>query len=156
MGRDIVLGLGNILNHDEGAGVHALPALEAGLGPHARVELVDGGTMGLSLLQLVEDCDHLLILDAVNAGESAGALVELSCDEIPLYAGVKLSQHQVTFQEVLGLAKLRGGLPTHLYLIGVQPADLSVGVGLSETVTDVMPRLVVRAADVLRGWGLVV
>ena len=156
MGRDIVLGLGNILNHDEGVGVHALAALEAGLGPREGVELVDGGTMGLSLLQLVEDCDHLLILDAVNAGELPGTLVELDCDEISLYTGVKLSQHQVTFQEVLGLAKLRGKLPTHLYLIGVQPADLSVGVGLSETVAEVMPRVVVRAADVLRGWGLVV
>jgi hypothetical protein len=40
---------------------------------------------------------------------------------------VKISQHQLIFQEVPGLARIRGKLPTHLYLIGVQPADLSIG-----------------------------
>ncbi|MBK9715011.1 MAG: hypothetical protein IPO81_27550 [Kouleothrix sp.] len=65
--------------------------------------------MGLSLLQLVEACDHLLIVDAVNAGVPPGTVVELGCDEIPPYAGVRPSQHQVTFQEVLGLAKIRPG-----------------------------------------------
>ncbi|NTU84469.1 MAG: hydrogenase maturation protease, partial [Chloroflexales bacterium] len=66
------------------------------------------------------------MLDAADARQAPGSLVELRRDEIPLYAGVKLSQHQVTFQEVLGLANMRGRLPRHLHLIGVQPADMSL------------------------------
>ena len=154
MPRKMVLGLGNILNRDEGMGVHALRALEAQLGRQADVEFVDGGVLGLNLLPLVEECSHLLILDAVDAGQAPGTLVELGRDEIPLYSGVKLSQHQVTFQEVLALAKIRDGLPPYLHLIGVQPADLSIGLDLSPTVGPMVPHIVERASAILRGWGL--
>ena len=154
MGRQIVLGLGNILNTDEGLGVHALTALADRLGTAPQVELVDGGTMGLSLLPLVEGCDDLLVLDAVDAGAGAGTIVELGREEIPLYTGVKLSQHQVTFQEVLGLANVRGKLPPRLHLLGIQPADLTLGIGVSPVVEAALPALVERAAAVLAGWGL--
>lgn len=151
--RRIALGVGNILNRDEGVGVHAVRALEAQLGPRPDVELVDGGVLGLNLLPLVEACSHLLVLDAVDAGRPPGALIELQRDEIPLFAGVKLSQHQVTFQEVLALARLRDRLPPILHLVGVQPADLSIGLELSPVVAAVVPALVMRAAEVLQMWG---
>jgi hydrogenase maturation protease len=152
--RKMVLGLGNILNRDEGVGVHALRALEAQFGRQAGVEFVDGGVLGLNLLPLVEECSHLLILDAADARQAPGTLVELERNEIPLYSGVKLSQHQVTFQEVLALAKIRDGLPPYLHLIGVQPADLSIGLDLSPTVAATIPHVVERVGAILRGWGL--
>lgn len=152
--RSIVLGLGNILNRDEGVGVHALRALEARLGPGAGVEAVDGGTIGLGLLNMVEACEHLLILDAADGRRAPGSLIELRGEAIPLYAGVKLSQHQVTFQEVLGLAKIRGRLPPHLHLLGVQPADMALGLEPSPVVAATVPALLGRARAVLTGWGL--
>lgn len=154
MNRSIVLGLGNILNRDEGLGVHAVRALEARLGPGAGVEALDGGTIGLGLLNMVEECEHLLILDAADARREPGALIELRRDEIPLYAGVKLSQHQITFQEVLGLAHMRGRLPPKLHLIGVQPADMTLGLELSPLVAARLPAVLARARDILTGWGL--
>ena len=96
---------------------------------------VDGGVLGMSLLPLVEECSHLLVLDAVDAEQPAGTLLELAGEDIPLYNGVKMSEHQVGFQEVLAMAKFRERFPAHLYMVGVQPADLSVRVGLSPEVT---------------------
>ena len=123
--RHVVLGIGNILNRDEGLGVRALDLLEEQVGLFADVEYVDGGVMGLSLLPLVEECEHLLILDAVDAGAAPGGLIEMSDSDIRLFTGVKMSEHQVTFQEVLGLAFIRGKLPPHLHLIGAQPISRS-------------------------------
>jgi hydrogenase maturation protease len=105
-------------------------------------------------LPVVESAAHLLLLDAVNAGLPPGTIVELRRDEIPLFTGVKMSQHQITFQEVLGLASIRGKLPEHIHLVGVQPADLSIGVGLSGPVKNVLPELVKGAKQVLRRWEL--
>ncbi len=151
--RKVVLGLGNILNRDEGLGVHALAALAQSLPrQHPSVEFVDGGVLGLNLLPLVESCHHLLVLDAINAGQSPGRLIELTGEAIPHYAGVKLSQHQLTFQELVGLAIFRGKLPPHLYLLGLQPVDLSLGVELSPAVTEAMPRLLHRAGQILQTW----
>jgi hydrogenase maturation protease len=75
--RKVVLGLGNLLQQDDGFGVRVVQALERELGiemQRAGVELVDGGTLGLSLLPLVEECSHLLVVDAVEAGLAPGAL----------------------------------------------------------------------------------
>jgi hydrogenase maturation protease len=150
--RRVVLGLGNILNKDEGLGVRALellgtqPALPMGF------ELLDGGVLGLNLLMIVEECSHLLILDSVDADKPPGTLVELRKEDIPLYSGVKLSQHQVTFQEVLGLAAMRGNLPEHLQLIGIQPHDISIGLDLSDEVSNALQDVVVRAILVMQHW----
>jgi hydrogenase maturation protease len=148
----IVLGIGNLLHSDEGVGVHAVRAMQAEKRQLSNVELLDGGTLGLSLLPYVEAASHLLILDAVDAGQPPGRLVTLEGEQIPLFSGMKMSQHQVTFQEVLGLALVRGKLPEKMYLIGVQPASLDVGTQLSPKVAALLPHMVGRAWQVLAGW----
>jgi hydrogenase maturation protease len=97
----------------------------------------------------------LLLLDATNAGQPAGTLIELQRDQIPLYSGVKMSEHQITFQEVLGLAKVRGRLPEQLHLIGVQPADLGIGTELSPIVAARLPDMIERTRAVLQDWQLI-
>jgi hydrogenase maturation protease len=148
-----VLGIGNLLNSDEGVGVHAVRAMQTDAQRAPDVEFLDGGTLGLNLLVPVEEATHLLILDAVDAGRPPGAVVELTKEHIPLFTGVKMSQHQVTFQEVLGLAHIRGKLPEHLHLIGVQPVSLEIGTDLSSQVAAVLPHLIERAWAVLAAWG---
>lgn len=150
--RKVVLGLGNILNRDEGLGIQALRLLEPRSGDFPEFEFLDGGVLGLNLLMIVEDCSHLLLLDSVDAKKSAGTVIELAKEQIPLYSGIKMSQHQVTFQEVLGLASIRGNLPENLYLIGIQPEDLTVGLGLSTAVDNALPQVVEKAIAVLNRW----
>lgn len=149
----LALGIGNLLNSDEGVGVHAVRALQArGSFPDPKLQMVDGGTLGLNLLPLVETCTHLLLLDCVDAGRPGGTLVELSGGQIPLYSGLKLSQHQTTIQEVLGLAAIRGSLPQHLRLIGIQPVSLRLGTQLSPEVDAVLPQMIERAETTLAIW----
>ena len=159
-GRKIVLGLGNTLNRDEGLGVHAMKALEKHFQSESssvapEVEFVDGGVLGLSLLPWVEECSHLLVLDAIDGSRTPGTVIELKRDEIPLFTGIKVSDHQVTFQEVLGLASFRGHLPPFLHLIGLQPADISTGIDLSPVALAKLPELVARSRAVLDQWPLV-
>lgn len=149
----MVLGIGNLLNTDEGVGVHAVRSLEAKFGErYPEVAFLDGGTLGLNLLPLVEEATHLLLLDCVNAGQPEATIVELTKDQIPIYSGVKMSQHQTTFQEVLGLAMLRGHLPEHLHLIGIQPVSLEIGTDLTPAVQAVLPEMISRAAARLSSW----
>lgn len=150
--RKVVLGLGNILNRDEGLGVRALELLVTQPGLPTGFELLDGGVLGLNLLMIVEECSHLLILDSVDAMLPPGTLIELIKEEIPLFSGIKLSQHQVTFQEVLGLAAMRGNLPEHLRLIGIQPHDISIGLDMSDEVSETLPVVVSRAKIVMQHW----
>jgi len=153
--RTVILGLGNLLYQDEGFGIHALQAMQEALPAPDTVEFVDGGVLGMNLLPLVEESSHLLVLDAVDAGQPPGAILELKGEQIPLFTAVKLSEHQVGFQEVLGLARFRGNLPASLHLIGVQPQDLGSGIGLSQAVAAALPEVVNRAIATLKAWRLV-
>ena len=148
----LVLGIGNILNTDEGVGVHAVRTLQEKYGEPEGFRLLDGGTLGLNLLPLVDDATHLIIMDAVDAGKPAGTIIELQGEEIPLFGGAKLSEHQLTFQEVLGLALLRQTIPEHLTLLGVQPESLAIGVGMSPIVQEALPELCDRAEKRLAAW----
>jgi len=151
--RTIVLGLGNLLNRDEGLGVQCLEPLRRRLGPIDGLEILDGGVLGLGLLPLVESAASLLILDAVDARNRPGTLVELAGPDIPLFSRVKLSWHQVTFQEVLQLAAMRNHLPRRLHLIGIQPENISTGLELSPAVAAALPVMIERAANFLAAWG---
>jgi hydrogenase maturation protease len=152
--RKVILGLGNLLQKDEGIGIQALNRLAEVMpaGKADAFELVDGGVLGLNLLPLVDECSHLLVFDAIDAGKRPGTVIEMSGSEIPLYANIKLSEHQIGFQEVLGLAMLRGTFPEHLHLIGVQPEDISTGMDLSPAVQAVLDEVVRRGLGILQGW----
>jgi len=153
--RRIVMGLGNLLNKDEGYGVHAVRALSSQAALAApTVEFLDGGVLGLNLLEYVEESQYLLLIDVVNANKPPGTIIELEGKDIPLYTGIKLSQHQVTFQEVLWYANMRGHLPPHLHLIGVQPQDISIGVELTPLLEATLPEVIRRTKDKLSDWGL--
>ncbi len=153
----VVLGLGNILNTDEGIGVYAVWEMEdrhRATGRYPDIELVDGGTLGMRLLPYVETATHLLLLDVADVGAAPGTIIELRGEDIPLYMGIKMSMHQVTFQEVLGVALARGHLPPYLHLVGMQPVDLSIGLGPSKAGQQAIPEIIRRAERVLMEWGV--
>ena len=149
--RKIILGIGNLLNRDEGVGIHAIRALQANELDKS-YELLDGGTLGLNLLPIIEETSHLLVLDAIDAGRESGALIELTDEQIPLFSAIKLSPHQLSFQEVLALAMVRDHFPKHLVLLGIQPADMGPGVELSPVLSRTLPQLILRAEEIVREW----
>lgn len=149
--RKIILGIGSLLNTDEGVGIHAIRALQQRKAV-GDFEMLDGGTLGLNLLPLVEEASHLIVLDAIDGHKEPGTLIELAREEVPLFNTIKMSQHQLLFQEVLALAQVRGHLPEHLTLLGIQPADLNVGVSLSPQVAPTLPQLVEHAEQLAEEW----
>lgn len=133
--KPIILCLGNPLFTDEGLGIHVLQRLlKTDLGQY--VELIDGGTDGLALLEVVERAEQLIIVDAVDAGLNPGRIIGWEGEQIPLLSRPKLSPHQASFQEVLALAKLRGNYPKRIKLLGIQPYSLDWGLELSPTVME--------------------
>ncbi|AGA91916.1 hydrogenase expression/formation protein [Thioflavicoccus mobilis 8321] len=123
--RVLVLGIGNVLWADEGFGVRALETLAQRWRLPPNVQLLDGGTQGLYLVDRVREADVLVVFDAVDYGLPPGTLKRVEGEEVPRFLGAKkMSLHQTGFQEVLALAALLGDYPQHLLLIGVQPVEL--------------------------------
>jgi len=154
--RTLVLGIGNLLWADEGFGVRCVEALHRRHALPETVEVMDGGTQGLYLVQYVQAADNLLVFDAVDYGRAPGELLVVRGDEVPRFTGAKaMSLHQTGFQEVLAAADLMGAYPTRLTLIGVQAADLETWGGpLSDPVRARLDDAVALAVQELADWGI--
>jgi hydrogenase maturation protease len=157
-----VLGIGNVLWADEGFGVRCVEALqqrwsfEPGDTGAAPVQLVDGGTQGLYLLQHVQEASRLLIFDAIDYGLPPGTLKLIEGDAVPRFMGAKkMSLHQTGFQEVLQLAQLTGRFPRQLLLVGCQPEQIDdYGGSLRPVVRAALEEALALAVARLREWGV--
>lgn len=124
----IVMGLGNLLLTDDGAGVAALHLLSRDARLGGSVELVDGGTLGLALLDYFDPESVLILLDAVRADAPPGTVLVLEGDDVAAAAETKLSPHQVGVADLLAAAEHTGRTPRRIVLIGVVPESLELGV----------------------------
>jgi hydrogenase maturation protease len=149
----LVIGLGNPLMADDGIGIAALERLREGWILPRSVRLVDGGTLGMNLLPLIEQADELVLLDAIDGGKPAGEPVVLEREDLPRHPGLKLSPHQINAGDALALAELRGSLPPKLVAIGLQPARVEMLSGLSPAVEAGMDRLLELVVARLEQWG---
>lgn len=137
----LVLGLGNVLCGDDGAGVVAVHEILAGFEPPPGVEVLDGGTLGLSLLPLLEDAKAAILLDAIRTDDPPGTLVRLEGDEVGPAVAHRLSVHQVGVADLLDAARLRGSAPKTLILLGIVPESLELGIALSLRVAEALDTL---------------
>jgi hydrogenase maturation protease len=150
----LVLGIGNVLWADEGFGVRAVEALNEAYEFPEGVELVDGGTQGLHLLDQVCRTRQLLLFDAVDYRLPPGSLKVARDAAVPAWGATKMSMHQSGFQELLALAELKGSTPERMTLIGVQPENLSdFGGSLRPCVRARVPEAVALAVRELEVWG---
>jgi len=131
-----ILGVGNILFTDEGIGVRVVETLEEQYTFAENVKLVDGGVLGMSLLAVVSDADHLIVVDAVKNGGKPGSLYRLEGEEIPKRILGKNSLHQVDLLETLALCQVFEKVPETV-ILGVEPEDIeTLCIELTDTVKE--------------------
>jgi hydrogenase maturation protease len=137
----IVLGIGNLLLSDEGVGVHVANELvKLPLPPEASV--IEGGTDGFRLLNVITEADRLIVIDAVRGGGDPGSIYRFDIDEIDTVpSGFKTSVHQIGILEVIDLSGLIGKTP-HTTVIGVEPKSLEMSMELSPEIREKVPRII--------------
>ncbi len=137
----LILGVGNILLRDEGAGVRAVEALWEERLP-VGVEALDGGTLGIDLVDMIAGRRRLIVIDTVRAGERPGTVYRLTVDDL-LHPDVpNLSLHQTGLLEALQMARHLGGAPEEVLIFGIEPQSIHYGLELSEVVEAALPRVV--------------
>lgn len=157
VGSILLLGIGNVLLRDEGVGVAVARAIsedaatgEGGL--PAGTLVVDGGTLGLDLLPMLEDARAAVLVDAVNLRQPAGTVAVLRDDAIHVALERHVSPHQVGIGDLLGAARLAGKLSKPVALVGVQPGSIEVGLELTPEVAAAVPRAAEACRDLLRSF----
>ncbi len=116
-----VLCAGNYLMADDGVGIHILEKLEQSAIPD--VELENAGVGGLAILDLMEDADDVIIVDAVRGGGGApGSIYKFSDKDLPPAQLFMMSLHDLNLVDTLALGRQIQPelMPDNITIIGVE------------------------------------
>ncbi len=122
----LVLGLGNVLCGDDGLGVVPVHLLQRRYQAPDGVVVLDGGTLGLSLLPTLEQAREAILVDAIRAEGPPGTFVRLEGDDVAPAMAARLSVHQVGVLDLLEAARWRGRSPSRLILLGLVPESIEL------------------------------
>lgn len=136
----LILGIGNILLRDEGVGVRVIERLQEISLPDD-VELVDGGTAGADLLDVLANRQKVIVIDAVEADCQPGTVLRFSADELTQPDGVGMSLHELGLGQALKMTKQLGCEPKEVVVFGIKPRDISCGLEISEEIAAAVPKV---------------
>ena len=150
--KTLVLGVGNTLLADEGAGVHAMRFLKN----HYQLpntEFVDGGTLSFTLAGAIAEASNLIIFDAAQLDAEPGSIRVFEGAEFDefLLSGCH-SVHEVGFADLMDISRLQDSLPENYALIGIQPEILGWGELPGESVCAALPHAASQAASLYYSW----
>jgi hydrogenase maturation protease len=143
MSKILIVGMGNILRHDDGFRVEVARRLAADSPLPADVRVIEVGIGGIHLVQeLMTGYEALVVVDALERGSAPGTVHVLEA-EVPDLAdwpeaqrqGFLADMHYTTPSKALILAKALGYLPSKVFIVGCQPLEVDEpGIGLSASV----------------------
>ena len=150
----LVLGIGNVLLGDEGAGVHAVRRLSRELGEMRGVHYLDGGSLGFTLAPDIEDCDALIVMDAAELGRLPGAVAVFEGEHMDRFLGSAGSRtaHDAGLRDVMAAAVLGGKLPSRRALICIQAGYLESATRPSAQVLAAIEKACELARDLIGRW----
>jgi len=154
MSGTLVLGLGNDLLSDEGAGIHVVRRLAAQGLQLPDVEFMDGGTLSFTLAPAIEDAAALIVVDTaeLNAEPGTVRVFEGTAMDAFVMGGKKTSVHEVNLADLLSIARLQGALPERRALVGVQPQTVDWGTDPSASAARAIPVACTRVTEILERW----
>lgn len=148
-----IVGVGNSIMGDDGVGPAVIERLLASpVGADADVRLVDAGTTGFMALEAMSGAERAVIVDAIETGASPGTIHEYRCVEGTFETAVpEMTMHDVSFTEALAAGGEVYDLPDEIRILGVEPADVSIGEELSEPVDTAATELVASLTETIGG-----
>lgn len=150
----LVLGVGNVLYRDEAVGVKTVLKIQEEYSFPENVRLLDGGTLGMGLMDSLISSDLTIIVDAVKGGHEPGTLYRLVGDDLRKSMSFSDSLHQTDLVDTLIYCDLIGHRPDCV-VIGIEPEDFtSLDLELSPKIQENMPRLIQEVLKELEKHGV--
>lgn len=145
----VIIGIGNPMRGDDGIGPAAIACLErtdladAVLGPELIV--LDGEPA--RLMEAWRDRRRAIIIDAARCDTAAGSIhrIDVGTEPLPPWA-TGASSHSAGLAEAVALGRALDRLPERLIVFGIEPADVSLGEGLSSELRATLPTLLEQVA----------
>ncbi len=123
--KTLVLGIGNPILSDDGAGIHVARALQSRFS-HPEVTVTEASIAGLDMLDFLSGYDRVIIVDAIQtrAGK-AGYIYRFTPDAL-VATQHTATPHDVNFATALALGQRLGiTLPQRITIFAIEAADVT-------------------------------
>ena len=129
----LIICLGNPLMRDEGIGVGLASELSQRLADHPKVEVLDLGTGGLTIMHAIVGREKVVFVDCALMGEAPGVIRRFTPQEVvSKKIKTRYSLHEGDLLEILKISTDMGECPDDIVIFGIEPKQIDHGEGLSE------------------------
>ena len=138
-----IIGFGNKYRSDDGIGIRVVEELRK-LDSFRNIDIIDGGTSGTDLIFLVKDCRKIIIIDAIDAGQNVGDVVNIQISDVEEFIKrdyKSLSLHDLNLADILKLIKALK-INADISIIGVKPKKMDFGDKLSTEIEKKIPEII--------------
>ena len=151
-----VLGVGNILERDDGVAVFAAAYLETNYTFEPPVRIINGGVEGINLLNVFMEYAHILILDAIDVDDVPGSIYHIPSSELSGYGLNSGGAHEIGVMQCLDMLELMDKPLPESSVVGIVPAEVTVDIGLSAALQAAFARYIGVIVSLLREAGIAV
>lgn len=136
-----IITIGNEYMGDDGAGPAVFRALSTLLLPD-HVELIDGGTGGMSILHVLKEYETSIIVDCADFGGTPGDITLFSPGDAISMKSHTYSLHDVDLMKIIDISRTIGEAPSTVLIVAIQPKSITFNSSLSPEVAAAIPKAV--------------
>jgi len=150
----VILGIGNVLQKDDGLGVYASSYLKENYSFSEEVEIINGGVEGINLFSVLEQNSTVLILDSIELEDEPGSIYLIPSSELSGHGLNSGGAHEIGVIQCLDMLELQGKPQPKTTILGIVPQHVTFDMALSQTITDAFDGYIKVALNFLKQEGI--
>ncbi len=134
--KTIILGIGNILQKDDGIGVYASEYLLLNYTFTPNLTIINGGVEGIKLLDLFIENRQIIVIDTIMIDDKAGSIYNIPAEKLGGYGLNSGSAHEIGVLQCLDMLDMQDLSRPQANIIGIIPQEITFEFALSQTLID--------------------
>ena len=149
-----ILGIGNILQKDDGFGVYASTYLKENYTFSKNINIINGGVEGINLFSVFEESNNILILDTIELKDNPSSIYLIPAKELTGHGLNAGGAHEIGVIQCLDMLELQGKNLPKATVLGIVPAEITFEIDLSKTLKDAFDGYIKVALNFLKKEGI--
>ncbi len=150
----VILGIGNVLQKDDGLGVYASTYIKQNYTFSEDVTIINGGVEGINLFSIMEENDHVLILDSIEIEDNPASIYLIPSSELSGHGLNSGGAHEIGVLQCLDMLELQGKPLPKATILGMVPQHVTFDMALSPAITEAFEGYINTALNYLKKEGI--
>ncbi len=149
-----ILGIGNILQKDDGLGVYAATYLSLNYIFSKDTTIINGGVEGINIFSIFEEDDAILVLDSIEIDDVPGSIYLIPSYELEGHGLNSGGAHEIGVLQCLDMLELQGKSIPDVSILGIVPQHITFDIALSQTLANTFEDYINVALNFLKKRGI--